>query len=102
MKYDTKLEFGFDEERILKDGLYTVEEIYDIVDNYMADQKATKTGRGTYEGDWETESDKFVGVGFVFLQTKWFRKYVNKWIFKNPEEGEYDCLIIMREQGNHL
>ena len=32
---DSRMEFGFNEERILKDGEYTVEEIWEMLDEIM-------------------------------------------------------------------
>ncbi|MGB4984223.1 MAG: hypothetical protein WBO70_00390 [Erysipelotrichaceae bacterium] len=102
IKYDTKLEFEFDEEKVLKEGDYTVEELYTLLDEIMVSKKINKTGKGTYEGDWETEGEKFLGLAFILLHYNWIKKYVSKWVFTNPEEGVNDCLHIIKRHCLNL
>ncbi len=46
---DSKMEFGFNEERIIKDDEYTVEEIWKMLNEVMNERHLYSTSQGLYE-----------------------------------------------------
>ena len=94
---DSRMEFGFNEERILKDGEYTVEEIWEMLDEIMNERHLYSTKQGLYEGIYKEHARDYVSAMVHLTGITWFRKYCNKWIYVDPEDGVDDAYLSMKE-----
>jgi hypothetical protein len=94
---DSRMEFGFNEERILKDGEYTVEEIWEMLDEIMNERHLYSTRQGLYEGIYKEHACDYVSAMVHLTGITWFRKYCNKWIYVDPEDGVADAYLSMKE-----
>lgn len=96
---DCKMEFGFNEERINKDGEYTVEEVYQMLDEIMNKHNLHAIKQGIYEGEYTTSFSNFIYSVANLSNEIWFRKYCNKWYFTNPEDDFDDVYSHMVARG---
>jgi len=44
-------------------------------------------------------NQKFLRMFMHLIGSKWIRKYCNKLLYTNGDEGATDCLKVMRERG---
>lgn len=96
---DCRMEFGFNEERIIEDGDYSLEEVWRMLEETMNRQHLSASLKGVYEGDYETSFSDFIYSVARLSNEIWFRKYCNKWLFTNPEDGDDDVYQHMVDRG---
>ena len=77
---------NLDREKIEKDGKYTVEEVWNMVNEitgkYEFKQEEQEDGGILYVGQGEQSSFDACSCSFIFLRHKeWFARYVSEWIW---------------------
>lgn len=92
-----KMEIKLDEERIKRDGEYTVEELWEKIDEEFENackKKIQADGSVMYTGilfkDYYTD---MMSAAMIFSEYEWFAKYCVKWLWYENEDiddEEYD------------
>lgn len=87
-----KLEIKLDEEKIRREGKYTVESIYRAVDKPFQDFHLLKVvetdGIRIYHGTGSREDyGAFGAIITTYCEKSWFMDYVTKWIWYNSDRG---------------
>ena len=95
-----KMLIRLDEEKIRKDGLYTVEQIWEMIDekSFLTgrfEKKTQENGGIMYVGNTrDPRYEDWMGLMGAFYASirdkKWFARYVLQWILYTNEE-ETDC-----------
>ena len=95
---------NLDREKIEKDGKYTVEEVWQMVNEitgkYDFKQEKQENGAILYVGQGEQSSFDGCGCSYVILsESEWFARYVSEWIwyetfpFDKTKWGGSDLLV---------
>ena len=84
---------NLDREKIEKDGKYTVEEVWqmvnDVTGKYEFKQEKQENGGILYVGQGEQSSFDACSCSYVILsECEWFARYVSEWIWY--ESDDYD------------
>lgn len=107
IKDDIPHKFGvkiiMDEDKIKRDKIYTLDEVYSAIDKIAKKSKMTKIDKFHYI---PTNGDpSFCGVfTYCYLQhQEWFVKNVKEWIWidKEEEEGNEDILQCLKEENSY-
>ena len=96
---DMKMEFDFSKELIRMDGVFSYEQIMQMLEQMFAEEDLKPTGLGVFEGNYDNDYESFFRLMVKLMQKEWMRKYCNKWIFYNPEEGVGNVLLSMRNHN---
>lgn len=106
-----KLEIGFDEERILKDGKYDLDAMYKYLDKlfiHQGLQKDCTTNKSVFYKGTGKNTDMAAIFSCVFhLEKKdWFMEYVNLWLLYDNEnttdEENYEIEDILIQSRKKL
>ncbi len=88
-----KMLIQLDEERVLSDEKYALEDMWRVIDNkfnkYQCNKEVLKNGAVMYSGN--PEFDYFTCMGLAYLslkKQKWFANYCEKWILYDNEDDE--------------
>jgi hypothetical protein len=89
-----KCEIQLDEKKILEDGIYKPETIYDAVDNMFLKNDLIKGKNGFYyEKGNELDFAHFWSAILSLKNQSWFMPYVTKWLWYNSENAEAEDII---------
>ena len=101
---------NLDREKIEKDGKYTVEEVWNMVNDvtgkYEFKQEKQEDGAILYVGQGEQSSFDGCGCSYVILsESEWFARYVSEWIlyetfpFDKTKWGGSDLIVKERTRN---
>ena len=84
---------NLDREKIEKDGKYTVEEVWNMVNEitgkYEFKQEEQEDGAILYVGQGEQSSFDGCGCSYVILsESEWFARYVSEWILYESDDDD--------------
>ena len=102
-KIDTNIitEYGIkivmDEEKILREGKYTLEEIYKNIDYLAEFSRMKKIDKFYYVSKNDTPSDLGCFVWSNLEEQDWFIDNVKEWLWLDKEEGIDNILEVSKE-----
>ena len=102
-KIDTNIitEYGIkivmDEEKILREGKYTLEEIYKNIDYLAEFSRMKKIDKFYYVSKNDTPSDLGCFVWSNLEEQDWFIENVKEWLWLDKEEGIDNILEVSKE-----
>ena len=82
------------EEKIINEGKYNIEEIYRIIDNFAKDLDLIKIDKYTYHCKGNKEDLSNLGL-FIFeglMEAKWFTLNVKEWEWISEIEGNQNLI----------
>ncbi len=102
-KIDTNIitEYGIkivmDEEKILREGKYTLEEIYKNIDYLAEFSRMKKIDKFYYVSKNDTPSDLGCFVWSNLEEQDWFIENVKEWLWLDKEEGIDNILEVIKD-----
>ena len=102
-KIDTNIitEYGIkivmDEEKIIREGKYTLEEIYKNIDDLAEFSRMKKIDKFYYVSKNDTPSDLGCFVWSNLEEQDWFIDNVKEWLWLDKEEGIDNILEVSKE-----
>lgn len=93
-----------DEEKILRENIYDLEKMYDIIDGLARDCGLIKIDRHTYHCKGNEKDLACLGI-FIhdyLKNTEWFLRNVKEWIWISEREGDLDIIKRERSKGNNI
>ncbi len=102
-----------DEEKIKRDGVYTVKELWDMIDGitgeFPLDKEVLPDGAVMYNGRPDADNFTSCSCSYIGLSSKeWFARYVSKWIWYDNDDDEslpyqdYDLIASEKKEKNPL
>ena len=77
-----KTQIAFDEDKVKREGKYSVDKMYKIADDFMAKLKQRKVGRGEYVDTGLKDDYSAHGIFYLrYSKTAWFTDNVSVWNF---------------------
>ena len=86
-----------DEEKILREGKYTLEEIYKNIDDLAEFSRMKKIDKYYYVSKNDTPSDLGCFVWSNLEEQDWFIDNVKEWLWLDKEEGIDNILEVSKE-----
>ena len=86
-----------DEEKILREGKYTLEEIYKNIDDLAEFSRMKKIDKFYYVSKNDTPSDLGCFVWSNLEEQDWFIDNVKEWLWLDKEEGIDNILEVSKE-----
>ena len=86
-----------DEEKIIREGKYTLEEIYKNIDDLAEFSRMKKIDKFYYVSKNDTPSDLGCFVWSNLEEQDWFIDNVKEWLWLDKEEGIDDILKVLKE-----
>lgn len=101
-----KLEIKLDDPKILADGRYQIESIYEILEQVFADcgLRQVKNSDGTmviYGGGDPQDYGAFGGIITSLKEKPWFINYVMKWIWYNSDDCDSEDDFAVEDVLSH-
>lgn len=96
------MEISFDEHRVVQDGRYDPDDLYDAVDKIGAQLHLRKADKGVYCGTGSR--DDYSNFGSFILTLKgqhWFLSYVDKWKWYIDKGGKREESITVEDVAEH-
>ena len=93
-----KMEIALNEEKILRDGIYSPADISSRIDKLFQHYHIEKQGDGLYVGgDWADH-----GVTIMYLNDKaWFMPYVEKWLWYKSKGTTISDGFVVEDLAAH-
>lgn len=92
-----------DEDKILKEGIYTLETIYKLIDDFALQSNMIKESKTLYIAKDDKNALSSMGIfnHRMLIKSDWFTKNVKEWIFIDKSEGNTDMISIskLRKKG---
>ncbi|MEG2814018.1 MAG: hypothetical protein RSA79_05390 [Oscillospiraceae bacterium] len=82
-----KVEIVMDEEKILAEGKYSLEDIYFTIDKAYAQKNLKKTDKGIYVGSGK-DFCSFWNIILGLKKQDWFMSNVKKWLWYNSDDSD--------------
>lgn len=91
-----------DEEKIIKEGIYDLEELYQKIDELAEHAGLIKKDKYTYMCQGNERDLAALGIfNFMNLVKKeWFTRNVKEWIWLNKNEGDTDLIESCKKHYN--
>ena len=86
-----------DEEKIIREGKYTLEEIYKNIDDLAEFSRMKKIDKFYYVSKNDSPSDLGCFVWSNLEEQDWFIDNVNEWLWLDKEEGIDNILEVSKE-----
>ena len=86
-----------DEEKIIREGKYTLEEIYKNIDDLAEFSRMKKIDKFYYVSKNDTPSDLGCFVWSNLEEQDWFIENVKEWLWLDKEEGIDNILEVSKE-----
>ncbi|RBQ27623.1 hypothetical protein [Arcobacter sp. CECT 9188] len=86
-----------DEEKILREGKYTLEEIYKNIDDLAKFSRMKKIDKYNYVSKNDTPSDLGCFAYSNLEEQDWFIDNVKEWLWLDKEDGIDDILKVLKE-----
>ena len=88
-----------DEEKIMKEGKYNLEELYKEIDEMAVDAGLIKKDKLLYmcKGDEKDLAAIYLFNYEYLLEEEWFTKYISEWVGIDNKEGDSDLIKLCRE-----
>ncbi|MBR1442116.1 MAG: hypothetical protein IJ583_01110 [Firmicutes bacterium] len=89
-----KLEIVLDEEKIKKDDIYELSDIYEVIDKLFTDNGLPKMETDNSNSVFYRDNGRNTDLGTMFScifyleEQEWFMPYVKKWIYYNSDMGK--------------
>ena len=104
-----KMLIQLDEEKVLSDGKYALEDIWRVIDKQFAgecDKEVQPDGSVLYSGNPNKDYFTRINLAAMYLKSrKWFAEYCIKWIWYDNDDNEelpfqdIDVLSRQREKN---
>ncbi len=83
-----KFEIAFDEDKVLRENKYNIDEMYNMADTCFEMYGITKVAKGTYRSNGREKDLSYMwGIIGGLYNTKWFNHYVSKILW---HDSKYD------------
>ena len=90
-----------DEEKILREGKYTLEEIYKNIDDLAEFSRMKKIDKFYYVSKNDSPSDLGCFVWSNLEEQDWFIKNVKEWLWLDKIEGVNDIIKFIEEENKN-
>ncbi len=107
-----KMQIGIDEERVRKDGLYDLADMWRLIGKTFLEYGCTAERQGDgsmlYSGTATNDYYTAINLAVYFLEIQpWFAQYCTKWIWYDNDDNEELSfqeinLLVRRQQDNLL
>ncbi len=93
-----------DEEKILREGKYQLENIYNTIDELARRCELVKKDKYTYICPRGEEDCPNLGnFHYSYLrELSWFTLNVKEWIYLDDDEGNVDLIAVNKERGQGI
>ncbi len=89
------------EEKILRENIYSLQEMYDLIDKRANELDFIKEDKYTYIA--KDDKDALSNMGLLcfnyLMKLDWFISNLTEWIFIDSEEGNSDLLQDLIDEG---
>ncbi|MEG2814020.1 MAG: hypothetical protein RSA79_05400 [Oscillospiraceae bacterium] len=83
-----KVEIVMDEEKILAEGKYSLEDIYFTIDELFAKKNLKKIDNGVYSDNGSDQDYANLWINISALRkAEWFMSNTKKWLWYNSDDG---------------
>ena len=93
-----------DEEKILKEGKYDLNDMYKIIDKYAKESGLIKIDKNTYHcrGDKNDLGCLGIFVNCNLVECDWFTLNVKEWTWLSEKEGDSDLISFFKEENEGI
>ncbi len=98
--HDFAIKIVMNEQKILNHSTYTLENIYDRIDDIAKKSNMIKIDKYTYVSKNLNPSDLGIFVWNHLEESSWFMDNVTEWIWIDKEDGVQDILQYIRQRDN--
>lgn len=93
-----------DEEKILKEGRYNLEDMYKTIDEYAKESGMIKINKEIYhcKGDKYDLGCMTLFIYHYLINSEWFTKNAKEWIWISEKEGNSDLISTSKVEGEGI